>query len=291
MNPLISFIIPFFGEADEKLLSKCIESIHEQNMPKEDYEIIIADGKSIGEARNNGLNQVLGKYIFFVDADDYLFRDCLKPCLQLLYNEEPDLLSFLFKKTNSSSRHVPDVKYNKKCAIYDSGSKYMLEHNITGSVCKHLIKKELITTYNIVFVEETLQEDEAFMAKVYLYAGKTIICNHLLYAYTYRTDSIVNSKKHAVERAKDNHNMLLHLYDYLIRNQAILSAIQQEALTRRINFLVIDYIYLLILKNKSIRFLSKELQILKKEGLLPLPHKNYSWKYNICRPLINLFVL
>lgn len=44
MNPQLSIIIPFYGKADKTLLQYCIDSINNQAIPLEKYELIIADG-------------------------------------------------------------------------------------------------------------------------------------------------------------------------------------------------------------------------------------------------------
>ena len=56
MNPMLSIIIPFYGNANQRLLNRCIHSIQNQNLPQDSYEIIVADdnGKEVGGARNNG---------------------------------------------------------------------------------------------------------------------------------------------------------------------------------------------------------------------------------------------
>lgn len=102
MNPQLSIIIPFYGKADKTLLQYCIDSINNQAIPLEKYELIIADGNGknlgAGAARNNGILQANGEYILFVDADDYLFPNSLLHCLDFLEKEHPDVLSFKFQK-------------------------------------------------------------------------------------------------------------------------------------------------------------------------------------------------
>ena len=61
MNPQLSIIIPFYGKADKTLLQYCIDSINNQAIPLEKYELIIADGNGknlgAGAARNNGIRR------------------------------------------------------------------------------------------------------------------------------------------------------------------------------------------------------------------------------------------
>ena len=85
MTPFISIIIPFYGTADPVLLQRCITSIREQGMEEGSYEIIVADDESqtTGGARNRGMQQAHGEYLFFVFADDILVSNTLRFCLFL----------------------------------------------------------------------------------------------------------------------------------------------------------------------------------------------------------------
>ena len=101
-QPKVSIIIPVYNT--KKFLSKCLDSVVNQTL--EDTEIIIVDDKStdgsidiiieyakrypninviclaknsgVAIARNIGLQNATGKYISFVDGDDYLDLDMLE---------------------------------------------------------------------------------------------------------------------------------------------------------------------------------------------------------------------
>jgi len=88
-SPLISVVIPAWNE--EKYIGRTVKSLLNQSLDREEYEIIIVDGrstdrtaqiarrlgakvfyeneKSIGGARNVGAKKAKGKYVAFVDAD------------------------------------------------------------------------------------------------------------------------------------------------------------------------------------------------------------------------------
>ena len=100
----LSFIVPFYNV--ELYIEECIHSLYAQDIPWEEYEVICVDDCSPdgsraiverlqseyptlkllttpenlrqGGARNIALNVAQGKYICFVDSDDYLDSNSVK---------------------------------------------------------------------------------------------------------------------------------------------------------------------------------------------------------------------
>ena len=102
-TPLISIIIPVFNS--EKCLKRCVDSILSQTFV--DFELILVDDGSsdltfkiceeyrlsdtrirvfhkenggVSIARNFGLNQAKGKWIGFIDSDDWIEKECFNHC-------------------------------------------------------------------------------------------------------------------------------------------------------------------------------------------------------------------
>ena len=104
MSTFFSLIIPAYNS--EKFISKCLQSVLNQNFSKKKYEIIIVDDASkdatfeicekfkkknkiirilynkknygVSQSRNLGIKSAIGKYIIFLDSDDILKRDSFK---------------------------------------------------------------------------------------------------------------------------------------------------------------------------------------------------------------------
>ena len=102
----ISFILPFYGV--ERYIGKCLESIYQQDIPEDQYEVICINdcspddsekvvlqyaekhanlqlikhdvNKKLGAARNTGLKAARGKYVWFIDTDDYIKENCAYEC-------------------------------------------------------------------------------------------------------------------------------------------------------------------------------------------------------------------
>lgn len=124
----LSYIIPVYN--CEKYLSECIDSIYKQNLNQEEFEIIIIndgstdnsekildryihlhknityikqENKGLSRTRNLGMSIAKGKYIQFVDADDYLEPLSANYLLKAAINNQLDIITFRSNKVSESS--------------------------------------------------------------------------------------------------------------------------------------------------------------------------------------------
>lgn len=156
MNPKVSIIVPIYNS--EKYMNKCIESILNQtlteieiilvndgstdnsgkiidNYAKKDKRIKVIHQENSGPsvARNKGINIAKGKYIGFVDSDDYI---------------EPTMYEELYNNANSKNIEVAMCSYNEK-HLYNE-AEYVIKANLdSGSVYeKEDIKNNIISTFS-----------------------------------------------------------------------------------------------------------------------------------------------
>ena len=108
----LSIIVPFYGV--EKYIGQCLDSLFSQDMPADEYEVICVNdcspdkseqivlgfqkdhsnlklirhevNKRLGAARNTGLSAAKGKYVWFVDSDDYVKSNCIKEIVDCCEN-------------------------------------------------------------------------------------------------------------------------------------------------------------------------------------------------------------
>ena len=288
MAPLISFIIPFFGNADKDLLAESLASIQEQGLKEnEEYEVLICDdsGLGIGGARNNGLSRAKGRYIMFVDADDRLLPNSInKQIINTLKVENPDVFTLGF--LTQEKENAPKLTFSYQC--YESGTQYLLKHNFLGSVWRHFIRRELIATQKLHFSTNRYHQDEAFILQCYLHAKCTLISSWPIYLYNQHASSVTHQKNVRMQqtRIEDFGGELTLLKQYL--ETTPLSIVQHEALERRISFLTIDYLRQLHKNRCKIAACRERIQQLKAVKLLPLPNRGYGWKYQLARLTFNL---
>lgn len=211
-NVVISFIIPVYNV--EAYLEKCVLSIIEQ-APFPIEIIIVDDGSTddsskiaktfslnyknikyfykenggLGSARNFGLNKATGRYVSFVDSDDYLSKDFCKVIHPLL-SKNYDIIRFNFSKIidhkiideyEQSFDDIPSLKRGVLCDI------------IGNQVCKNIFKRSLVSNTN--FKENVLYEDLYWTYTIYYKTDNIIAINNCLYCYYMRQSSISHSGK------------------------------------------------------------------------------------------------
>lgn len=197
--PKVSVIIPVYNA--EKYLEKCLDSIINQTF--KDIEIIIINDESqdnslqicrqfekidsriklidkrnegVSKARNTGLDKALGKYIMFVDADDYVDKIMIENMLVKLQDSKADLLLCNFTSVINGKEKVVRANFDSiitgKNNIAEKVILPLIEksdsekvHEIAGfrSPWGKLFKKDLIDKFNIRFNENmSIGEDFLF---------------------------------------------------------------------------------------------------------------------------------
>lgn len=136
-NILLSVVIPIYNV--ERTLARCVESVLGQHV--EGMELILVDDGStdrsalvanryqnrphvtlihkanggLSDARNEGLYYAKGRYVTFVDSDDYLLPDTYAPLMAMLEaHPEYDILEYSFVRETSCGRKIiklPEREY------------------------------------------------------------------------------------------------------------------------------------------------------------------------------------
>lgn len=211
-HPEISVIVPVYKA--EKYLSQCVDSILAQKFT--DFELLLIDDGSpdrcgeicdkyvgkdnrikvfhqenagVSAARNRGLNEAAGKYVTFVDSDDWVGEDYL----QGLYEALPDKVTKgiviegvkqIYPDGNIVKMRLPGNIYLSFSDIYRVLVQYS-DGNIGYSASK-LYNLSLIKIHHLRFSQELfLLEDMLFMYDYALCADFVIIKE--VYHYFYRT--------------------------------------------------------------------------------------------------------
>lgn len=307
---ILSFIIPVYNTRE--YVEKCIRSILSQNLDKHDYEIIIVnDGstdnsseiiekvvedeenikiinqinKGLGAARNVGLEQASGKYVFFVDSDDYILPDTLNFLIDVVRKNNSDIIGFNWKEVYSSGKTVP---IEKNSELYDkvlSGAYYLNKYNLKGSVWSYVFFRSFLEEFSLSMPEGIYHEDELFLPKTFTKARNVFFIDKYIYAYLQRENSITTKKEYSFlkKRISDSIFVIEGLLQF--QKGEDLTNTQKTGLQRKIDFLVVDIIINLVRMRIGKKVIYDTMERVRDLGLFPLRKKPYSKKYSLFRAL------
>ena len=297
-QPLVTFIVTYYN-LPVPMLCECINSILALSLNPSEREIIVVDDGSdvspmnglmnysddiiyvrqknagLSMARNKGIEVATGRYIQFVDADDYLLKSAYDQCLDMVRSTSTaDILMFDFATAPTSQTYS-----DKRLTL--SGTDLLRHHNIHGTACGYLFKHAILG--ELRFTPGIFHEDEEFTPLLLIRAEQVIVTQLPAYYYRQRKDSITQSCSDANthKRLNDFHDVIVRLHqygDHLSQNDKL-------ALQRRVAQLTMDYLYQVIMQMRSRQVLENRIATLRTEGLFPLPDYSYTQKYKWFRQL------
>jgi|LSQX01.1.fsa_nt_gb glycosyltransferase involved in cell wall biosynthesis len=212
--PTISFIIPVYNA--EKYIARCLRSILTQNLASDTFEVIVVnDGSTdnslkvieglksefpniliinqknqgVSVARNEGLQQAKGKYIYFVDADDFLTSNSIMEIIVAIEKTDAEAIGFSFN-------HIK----NEDIRFFSRGKD--LTKPIKGIDWARLYIKELYYTPTFIFNRQkliekkikfnhkvTVWEDVLFLTQFFCLAKSVHFLDRPVYNYVLYPDS------------------------------------------------------------------------------------------------------
>lgn len=303
-TPLISFIITTYNLPVD-YLEECLKSILQLSLTPKEREIILVDDGSdvcsiddlqtlspdiiclrqpnqgVSVARNYGMQFAKGKFIQFVDGDDYLVPYIYEHCLNIMRYHNPDIVNFNLATSEQTKKPTNELPTPV------SGTQYMSNNNLHGSACSYIFRRAIVG--NLQFTPGIVYgEDEEFTPQLFLRAERIFKLNIEAYFYRDNKQSVSHqqSKEKINQRMDNNLTVILNLQKLL----DTLSVDDRQALNRRIAQLSMDYLYNTIRLKHSFLALNKAIKTLRGYGLYPLPAKDYTKKYTLFRKIISTYV-
>lgn len=177
-------------------------------------------------ARNLGLDRATGKYLTFVDSDDWCEKTYVEKLLRGMEKEKADVVMGDFEVTYENGVKRPDFFMPKP---FENRGRLSVQDNFYELVSNvilwgKLFKKSLVDKYGIRFPDGREHDDAAFVIQ-YLSVAK-IYANvpEKLYNYVVRADSVMDKAytKHDFEgRQFDLLHVATFIYDFMERNQLL----------------------------------------------------------------------
>lgn len=238
----ISVIVPVYNT--EKLVEKCLDSICNQTMKKDLELIIVNDGSDdnsesiinnwikknsekieikylkkenggLSDARNFAIPYVTGKYISFIDSDDYISPNLYKN-LEKYVNEDVDLIKFKMQKVDEEGNILQklDGPVFEKCTGEQGYEKLCIQDKFLDPACIYLYRTEFFRENNFKYTKGTYHEDFGLTSLIILKAKSFVSINEYGYYYMQSDNSITRNDDYQkqVKKSKD----LIKHYDNMI---------------------------------------------------------------------------
>lgn len=228
-NPLISVIVPVYNV--ENYMRQCVDSLVNQTLSNIEI-ILVNDGATdkspaicddyaskypniktihkanggLGSARNAGLKNAKGKYVGFVDSDDYVSEKMYETLWNLAEINEADCAYCEFTRFWNDKVDVSVNTEKRKIKIYlgdEVLNPYLLDRvgynpsrgedcSYSASVSLGLFRRDVIQKSNVSFVSERefIAEDMIFDIDFIPHCKKIVHTNESLYFYRFNTNSL-----------------------------------------------------------------------------------------------------
>ena len=191
-QPVVSVIVPTYNAGE--FVAQCLDSVLGQTMG--DFELICVDDGSTddtwaiveeraqrdgrvaalrqanagpGAARNDGLERACGRYVYCLDADDYLDRDMLASCVKALDDAQADMALVAFRTYNQrAGRTYPaewGMRHEDAFPSYPAGSftwetaPDLFFETVQNVPWNKMVRRSLLEERGIRFQELRLTED------------------------------------------------------------------------------------------------------------------------------------
>ena len=227
-SPLVSIGIPVYNV--EPYIEKCLLSV--LNQTYQNLEILVVDdlgtdksmhiveemqqshplgnnikiirhpeNRGLGEARNTAIEKATGKYLCFVDSDDYIEPETIEVLLNEAEEYNTDVvLASSRKVVYEKNEEVPTFTYKKKEVLIGKDV-------FANYLCQDLRWHIGINAWNILFKLVFLQkndlrfaarkdEDALFLSDFYSEVERAVLLPNITYNYVLRPGSIMGNQMH-----------------------------------------------------------------------------------------------
>lgn len=230
----LSIIVPVYNV--EKYLEKCIRSLVEQTLDDNYYEIILVNDGSpdksqeiinkyaseysniialekenggLSDARNYGLDRARGKYVAFVDSDDYVDADMYEAMLMKAKEQEFDVVVCDFIEIYEEHEFRGTSRVNDDLLSKEDVKKAMMD--FYPSAWNKIYKRELFE--EIRFKKGVWFEDVELLHRLFPIINNVGVVKKAFYYYIQRSGSISKSTDPRIFHCVENWNGVLEYYN------------------------------------------------------------------------------
>lgn len=223
MSDTISVIVPVYNAAP--YLEACLESVLSQTY--RDTEIVLVDDGSTdgsaeicdryadrdarvrtvhkenggaSSARNVGLREAVGAYLYFLDSDDRIVPELLEKLYRSAVEHRSELVFFDAYAVDEETGAVSETNYSHRETYSPDTGKALMRKMVANKdfhmgVWQLFYKRSFFERTGLTFVEGIVYEDFLFTCQAYCLAEKVSYVPEFLYYRLYHANSVMTAKK------------------------------------------------------------------------------------------------
>ena len=315
---LLSFIVPVYRV--EPYLRQCLDSILAQNLDEARYEVVMVDDGSpdgcpaicdayaaarpnfvvihkanggLSSARNAAMKVARGRYVFFVDSDDFLLPQSVGRMLDIAMAHSLQMMVFSYIKVEESaeaSSYEPPRQDSEP--VFGSGLE-VFPRRYEGMAVQYIVDRQFLLGTGLTFSEGHLMEDSIYTLELTTQARKAGFVDVPCYCYRFNSDSILHNK--ALERQP----LLVESHTWQVEQLKRYSDTYSGQFTPDYARYIEEYIalsaYVLMKRSTAVDMNAQTIRRLKAAGVYPAerpprhkaPSRNVTVLHRIfCRPAL-----
>lgn len=227
IKPKVSIIVPVYNRVD--CLNRCLESLTKQSL--KEIEILVYDDcstdKSVelieaysekfkkirlvknnenigaGAIRNLGARNAKGKYVLFVDSDDWIDHEACEILYIIAEENSLDILVGEYKEVNGDEDKIIIKSLNKSPLVSD-GLSFIKYNKITSHAWNKLWLRDFIIKNNLRNEEGRYYQDVSMTLEAFLLANRVAKIDYCFYYYNLTNLTSVtrmpSTDKHLIDR-------------------------------------------------------------------------------------------
>ena len=310
----ISVIVPVFNA--ERYLTICLDSLLDQRLGEDEYEIILVndgssdgsyyicdnyrkqhtnicvitqDNQGVSAARNTGMQEARGEWVMFVDADDYVNPVSLRYLLDNFCSDEYDGVRF-WTRIREDGKPASDMDIRGEVLFIGTGYGYIKQNGLETFCYTTLYRRSFLEDRGIKFPPYRIGEDFLFASSFLLANPRLCSTSSIVYQYLIHPGSAATSRYKIYARKCT--------YDHLEVNRKLMEILERDGLREtepevyKRSIATIQSKQLLVfsrmlssdINTKEFRQIVKDQ---KEQGLLPMKNRNGSRKIWLSRFAVN----
>lgn len=293
---LLSVIVPLYNSA--AWLPKCLDSLLCQDLDDSEYEIVCVDDGSPDQsrdlaasysaahsnvkvvsqpnqgtagARNTGMRHAVGKYLCFVDPDDYVEKNVYGGLVRQMEEENLDMLRFNYRIVNE---HYQEINKSVMENLFDYSSQLMTgvdflakRLDVSCYVWAYMFRASIIKDNGIWCIQGDYYDDTPWLPQVCMKATRVDLTDQKVYYYYQRSEGLVRAKSHeAMKKKIDGEFVLISTMQCQLKDVA--DSKVQQWYKSMISFCVLTLLSMVALS--QYQDTKETIKNLKKMGVFPL---------------------